>query len=191
MPSAWRGKVDDPQLTKWLREYEQRRSVLPADPGPGTFKRSFRLDKKTTEKLSGGDLSAFLRRLIALHLSSSPHAVVAPRNVDRSPSALAPSRPKRKQVQPPRPSPSSQKSSRTPEPKARTTPNAQAGIPPDMPPILWKPCLENHYSPLWRNGALVRDPIYPEEKVAFRQLMHEREEKDRLARSCRLTHPLE
>jgi len=163
MVSTWRGKVTDRQIHAWLHQYESRPIPLPADPGPGPFKRSFRLlenEEQLVDRLASHDRSSFLRRLVSLHLGA-PQASSRTFRRARLPPSMAGTPPLVEVVGRP-------KDSRL------TLPAAEPKVPSDMPTILWVPCAENAYSPMFRDGRWVRMARTPIEQGAYSELLAHR-----------------
>lgn len=169
MPGRWRGKVSDRQPADWVQEYRRRLPRLPDDPGPGKFKRSFRLsnaDRDVIKLFSRNDVSGFVRRLIALHLESLKPAASKP-----SPQIRAPSQVPQKQNLAPclAPSSSTQKTSAPVVAKKAAAKSTPASVPKGMPPVLWQHTPENRWRPVFENSRWVRNPVTEEEKKAYAQ----------------------
>lgn len=176
MPETWRGKASDRQLVAWVHDYDARRTALPPDPGPGAFKRSFRLsasDMRLVKNLAAGDLSSWLRRLIAFHVGSPqllPAVAARNRVAVASPArALVGSNPLERGLARKPPAVLNVAFS----PVDNRLPSRHAS-PVDVPPILVQPCPENNYSPMLRDGQWMRSPRTPEEDRAYRALLEAR-----------------
>ncbi len=164
MPEDWRNKVTDQQLAAWLREYAAKRPGLPADPGTGPFRRSFRLsgsDKRLLDDVAGGDVSSFLRRLINYHVDGRRTAPAHP----AQPTLTAPR-------STPKPAAITAEPVVTRPETAETRPSPVHGALP--PTLLSQACEGNGYSPMWRNGEWVREPRTPEEDRAYQQYLESR-----------------
>ena len=175
MPDSWRGKVSDQQLLAWLREYTLQRPALPADPGPGRFKRSFRLPDSGQALIQnlGGHDSSFLRRLIGFHLDSQPVEIRVTALQSLRPVGLVTKR-------------------RSPPPQPPRTVDVSFSQvvdrslvryrSPILPPILSEPCSENGYSPVLHEGQLIRMPRTIQEERAWAELMETRQREEQRRR---------
>ncbi len=164
MPEDWRNKVTDHQLAVWLREYAAKRPALPADPGTGPFRRSFRLsgsDKRLLDHVAGGDVSSFLRRLITHRLGCrrTPQAHPAKPTLISPRSTLKPAAIRAEPI----------------VSRRQTTENRPSAVRGPLPPaLLSQACEGNGYSPMWRNGEWIREPRTPEEDRAYQQYLESR-----------------
>jgi hypothetical protein len=178
MPEAWRGKVNDQKLLTWLREYAVRRPALPADPGPSRFKRSFRLpdsEQQLMGSVAEGDVSSFLRRLIAFRLTFQEQ--VPSGSPRQQPPALASPLPK--EINPVseqhRPTPRRPQSVDVAFSRVEDRSVPLHRPPTDLPAILCQPCEANRFSPMWRNGEWTRTAVTAEEQHAYQELMEARQ----------------
>ena len=161
MPEAWRDKVSDQQLGAWLREYALKHPALPADPGSGPFRRSFRLsqnDKLLVEQVAGGDVSSFLRRLITYRLG-----LRRTEPVHRVPILASPGSTRTRAAIKPDPIAGSRGTA------TENQPSPRRGA---LPLILSHPCPENGYSPMWRDGQWIREPRTAEEDRAYQEFLN-------------------
>lgn len=174
MPEAWRGRITDRNLVAWLHEYARQPYLLCSDPGPGDFKRSFRLsgdDAQLIQRLSADRVSAFARRLIAQRLNSAVRSTrLLPSSSARVPRASADNSIARRieQKSPVRSTPVAVRP-QVEKNRVGASPTAL-----ELPPILCQPRPENGYSPMFRNGQWPRGAATQQEQRAYEEWLADR-----------------